>query len=96
MEISKTDLILFGNICAENGARRALKAVGFDDEKISQIKAYKAYGTSIVKRWVETKQIEGYRKGTGRTSKIVYSKAELENLKKVDSRMEVKFNCKDF
>ena len=46
-------------------------------DNISQRAAYRDYGVPRIKRWVKNGMVRTVRSGSGVTSKIIYSRAEL-------------------
>lgn len=85
MEIEQFELRALLKDAAEIGATKALIAVGEIPEMISQREAYKLYGESIVKRWVKEGLVKRHKDG-GATSRVRYSRIDLELLSKTSNR----------
>lgn len=70
----------------ELGAVQALVSAGIVPEFISQRESYRLYGKGVVDRWVKEGLIRRHKDGNN-TSKIRYSKIELETLAKSNNRL---------
>ena len=62
------------------------------NDRLSQNKAYKMFGESRVKGWVERGQIFPIRDGRSKTSTRYYSLAELRVLEATERTLPI-FNC---
>ena len=74
------DLYQLKNLCmdmASLGAANFLKEIQPVKDLISQREAYRQFGETRVKRWKEQGKIVPERNGGQRTSKLLYSRAEL-------------------
>lgn len=54
-------------------------------DEISQRQAFKLFGEGNIHRWENRGSIASRRTGTGRNSKIIYSKSQIEYMKKIES-----------
>lgn len=79
------DLYDIKNICmdmAELGAANYAKMTTPGEDILSQRQAYRQFGESRVKRWVDDGIVAKVRVGKTKQSKIIYSKAELISVEK--------------
>lgn len=73
------------NLCkdmAELGAANYAKMLYPAKDLISQREAFRQFGEARVKDWIRRDLISGTRNGTGKSSKILYSRAELLAIEK--------------
>lgn len=70
---------------AELGAAKLAARLKPQSDCLSQREAYSLYGEACVKSWVSQSLISPERKGSGRNSKLRYSRAELLALSQAES-----------
>lgn len=76
------------NICkdmAELGVAQYIRETAPAEDTISQREAYRMFGEARVKNWLKMGLISAQRKGVGRNSKRLYSKADLMATSKSES-----------
>ena len=72
---------------AEIAATKALEKVGYKQKDlISQREAHRIFGATLVNRWVKQNRITPRKNGLANHCKILFSKTELQLLRKVDMR----------
>ncbi len=79
------DLFEFKNIVmysANLGASIALSRLGFIKDEISQREAYRIYGESTIRTWLNRGLIHRVKIGE-KNSKVTYSRIELETVKRL-------------
>jgi hypothetical protein len=73
------------NLCkdmAELGAANYAKILYPAKDLISQREAFRQFGEARVKDWKRRNLITGIRNGSGKSSKILYSRSELISIEK--------------
>jgi hypothetical protein len=73
------------NLCkdmAELGAANYAKILYPAKDNISQREAFKQFGEARVKDWIRRELVTGTRNGSSKSSKILYSRAELLSVEK--------------
>lgn len=73
------------NLCkdmAELGAANYAKLLYPAKDLISQREAFRQFGEARVKDWIRRGLITGTRNGTGKSSKILYSRTEILAIEK--------------
>ena len=79
------DLFEFKNIVMDSanlGASIALSRVGVIKDEISQREAYRIYGESTIRTWLNRGLIHRVKIGE-KNSKVTYSRIELETVKRL-------------
>lgn len=64
------------------GASIALNRLGLINDEISQREAYRIYGESCVRTWLNRGWVHRVKPGTG-NSKVTYSRIELDTVKRL-------------
>ena len=64
------------------GASIALNRLGLIKDEISQREAYRIYGESCVRTWLNRGWVHRVKPGTG-NSKVTYSRIELDTVKRL-------------
>lgn len=60
------------------------------EDEISRNQADKLYGAAWMRKAVESGQVKGIRRGSGKTSKIIYSRHQLNCLRAFTDNLECK------
>lgn len=72
---------------AEIAATKALEKVGYKQKDlISQREAHRVFGATLVNRWVKYGRITPQKNGLANHCKILFSKTELQILRRMDMR----------
>lgn len=66
--------------CGRIGAEIALAKLGLIKDEISQNEAYRLFGESNVRSWLNEGLVRKVKPGTGRNAKSYYSRIELETI----------------